>query len=91
MPKHRQLKQLLLANNCLKTRVRPIATLMGLAIGLSLVLSLSLTSNSSAATNSTINFQARLESSSGAIATDGTYNIEFTLYNSPSGGTALWT
>lgn len=34
-----------------------------------------------AASSSTINFQARLESSSGAIAPDGAYNVEFKLYN----------
>jgi hypothetical protein len=44
-----------------------------------------------ATTSDTLNFQARLESSSGAIAPDGNYNIEFKLYNAASGGTALWT
>jgi hypothetical protein len=44
-----------------------------------------------ATTSSTLNFQARLESSSGAIAPDGTYNIEFKLYSASSGGTAEWT
>ncbi|HJP96735.1 MAG TPA: hypothetical protein VJ843_05210, partial [Candidatus Saccharimonadales bacterium] len=34
-----------------------------------------------AATTSTINFQARLMQSSGAIVPDGTYNVEFKLYN----------
>ncbi|HSW99574.1 MAG TPA: carbohydrate binding domain-containing protein, partial [Patescibacteria group bacterium] len=34
-----------------------------------------------AATNSTINFQARLMDASGAIAPDGNYNVEFKLYN----------
>ncbi len=37
-----------------------------------------------AVTSSTINFQARLENSSGSIANDGTYNVEFKLYNSSS-------
>jgi hypothetical protein len=34
-----------------------------------------------AATNSTINFQARLMNAAGSIAPDGDYNIEFKLYN----------
>jgi len=46
---------------------------------------------SSAATANTINFQARLEASTGAIEADGNYNLEFKLYSAASGGTALWT
>jgi hypothetical protein len=34
-----------------------------------------------AATSTTINFQARLMQSSGAIVPDGTYNVEFKMYN----------
>ena len=34
-----------------------------------------------AATNSTINFQARLMAANGAIVPDGDYNVEFKLYN----------
>lgn len=37
-----------------------------------------------AATNSTINFQARLLTSSGGIVPDGSYNVEFKLYNASS-------
>ena len=44
-----------------------------------------------AATASTLNFQARLLTSNGAIVPDGSYNIEFKLYNSSTGGTAIWT
>jgi len=44
-----------------------------------------------AATNSDINFQARLENSSGAIVPDGWYNVEFKLYSASSGGSAEWT
>ncbi len=40
---------------------------------------------------STLNFQARLLTSSGAIVPDGTYNVEFKLYDQPTGGTELWT
>lgn len=48
-------------------------------------------SSASAATSSTLNFQARLETSTGAIVADGTYNVEFKLYSASSGGTAEWT
>lgn len=44
-----------------------------------------------AATNQTINFQARLLSATGSVVADGTYNVEFKLYATDSGGTALWT
>jgi hypothetical protein len=37
-----------------------------------------------AATSSTLNFQARLMTSPGAIVPDGTYNVEFKLYNAAS-------
>ncbi len=57
------------------------------------ILAINLRSNpvAVAATNSTINFQARLQSASGAIVPDGNYNIQFKLYGAASGGTALWT
>jgi parallel beta-helix repeat protein len=45
----------------------------------------------SAATAGTINFQARLQNAAGNIAPDGSYNVEFKLYNVSSGGSALWT
>jgi flagellar hook assembly protein FlgD len=45
----------------------------------------------SAATSGTINFQARLQNAAGNIAPDGSYNVEFKLYNVSSGGSALWT
>lgn len=48
-------------------------------------------SQTAAATNNVINFQARLETNSGAIVPDGNYNVEFKLYSASSGGTALWT
>ncbi|HET6925062.1 MAG TPA: hypothetical protein VFH39_04490, partial [Candidatus Saccharimonadales bacterium] len=44
-----------------------------------------------AATNGTLNFQAKLMTSSGSIAADGNYNVEFNLYSQSSGGTSLWT
>jgi hypothetical protein len=43
----------------------------------------------SATTSNVINFQARLETSTGAIAADGNYNVEFKIYTTLStGGTA---
>src|ERR1039458_4456037 len=44
-----------------------------------------------AATSNGHNFQARLESSTGAIVGDGYYNVEFKLYSASSGGSAEWT
>ncbi|HEY4964739.1 MAG TPA: hypothetical protein VIH90_08695, partial [Candidatus Saccharimonadales bacterium] len=66
-----------------------------LVIGLSLVLSLGYNLakpiSTAATTTNTVNFQARLESSDGAIAPDGNYNVEFKIYSSSTGGSALWT
>jgi hypothetical protein len=39
----------------------------------------------------TVNFQARLQSNTGIIVPDGYYNVEFKLYDTSSGGSALWT
>ncbi len=44
-----------------------------------------------AATNSNLNFQARLQTAGGGIVPDGYYNVEFKLYSASSGGAALWT
>lgn len=44
-----------------------------------------------AATSDNINFQARLQNTTGSIAPDGYYNIQFKLYDALSGGSLLWT
>src|SRR3989337_1953721 len=44
-----------------------------------------------AATSSNLNFQARLLQTSGSLVADGTYNIQFNLYDVSSGGSSLWT
>lgn len=44
----------------------------------------------SAATNSTINFQARILTNTGALVPDGYYNVDFKLYAVSSGGTDVW-
>jgi hypothetical protein len=44
-----------------------------------------------AATSSTLNFQARLLTSSGNTVPDGFYNIQFNLYTVSSGGSTAWT
>jgi hypothetical protein len=49
------------------------------------------TAHVSALPSDNLNFQARLESNTGAITADGYYNIEFNLYSASTGGTALWT
>lgn len=38
-----------------------------------------------------LNFQARLLDASGAIASDGTYSVEFNLYDQETAGSTLWT
>jgi hypothetical protein len=72
---------------------RPILGLVStvfvlLAVGGSLYIS---DRHADAATNSTINFQARLMNNSGSIVSDGYYNVEFKVYDVSSGGSALWT
>ncbi|MCA9324613.1 right-handed parallel beta-helix repeat-containing protein [Candidatus Saccharibacteria bacterium] len=42
----------------------------------------------SAATSDTMNFQARLQSNTGAIAPDGDYNVEFKIYDSLASGSS---
>ena len=38
-----------------------------------------------------INYQGRLTNAGGTAVPDGNYSIVFTIYDAPSGGTALWT
>ena len=73
---------------------RALTTVMaGVFVALSLLSTLFIfnSGQATAATNSTLNFQARLENSAGNIVPDGYYNVEFKLYNVASGGAALWT
>lgn len=44
-----------------------------------------------AATSSTLNFQARLLQANGAVVADGSYSVQFKLYDASSGGTNEWT
>ncbi|MGH7234644.1 MAG: hypothetical protein ACREF7_04345, partial [Candidatus Saccharimonadales bacterium] len=60
-----------------------VITSLSLVFGLSYLMSWS-PAPAYAATSNTINFQARLESASGAIVPDGTYNVEFKIYNALS-------
>ena len=41
--------------------------------------------------NRTINYQGRLMNTAGTNVADGNYDIKFTIYDSASGGTQLWT
>lgn len=43
------------------------------------------------ALNTTVNFQARLQTAVGGIVPDDSYNVEFKLYAASSGGSPLWT
>lgn len=38
-----------------------------------------------------LNYQGKLSDASGAPAANGTYQITFSIYDAPTGGTALWT
>lgn len=70
-----------------RVRLRPRGVallLLGFAVVLSTAFSLLRPAQTNAATSNTINFQARLESNTGAIAPDGVYNVEFKLYNASS-------
>jgi len=63
-------------------------------LGLALVLTViggAQANHAQAATSSTLNFQGRLRSNTGAIVPDGSYNIEFNLYTVSSSGTTEWT
>src|ERR1700722_18114223 len=67
-----------------RCKFRPI--LLGLS-GVILTLAITLLfapKMASATTNNTINFQARLLTASGSVVPDGSYNVEFKIYNSLS-------
>ncbi|MET1033383.1 MAG: hypothetical protein ABWX94_02700 [Candidatus Saccharimonadales bacterium] len=65
------------------TRVSLIAMLV-IGVAASFVVSFGSRQHVSAATNSTLNFQARLLTISGNLVADGNYNVEFKLYNASS-------
>ena len=44
-----------------------------------------------AATNNTVNFQARLLTAAGAVVPDSTYSIQFKIWNASSAGSVEWT
>jgi hypothetical protein len=44
-----------------------------------------------AAASSTLNFQGRLLTNTGGLVPDGSYNIEFRIYDDPAAGTNYWT
>ena len=75
----------------LQGRVAPL--LVGLFVVLAIIASIGvrLPMHTDAATLATINFQARLQTNTGALVPDGNYNVQFKLYNVSSGGSALWT
>jgi hypothetical protein len=74
-----------------RIRTHVISGMLLIVALLGIGLNLAVPSQSAAATNNTINFQARLQSSAGNIVNDGNYNVEFKLYSASSGGSALWT
>lgn len=44
-----------------------------------------------AATSDTLNFNGRLASNTGATVSDGSYNMQFRIYDDPNAGTNWWT
>ncbi len=49
------------------------------------------THQAQAAINLQINYQGKLTNTSDVAVANGDYNMEFILYDAPSGGTTLWT
>src|SRR5437868_33666 len=86
----------------LSSRVRAVniwlmTPLLGFALFLSVFVAV-MAPAAQAATNSTLNFQARILGTSGTIVPDGNYNIDFKIYNADSttgsvgtcSGACLW-
>ncbi len=70
-------------------RLRRFLLVGGVFFGIALTLLTLMTNHHvQAATDSTINFQARLMNASGTVAADGDYNVEFKLYNASTSGTS---
>jgi hypothetical protein len=57
----------------------------------SLTLVFLLTTNVFAAIPTQLNYQGKLTNSSGVTVTDGSYNMRFKLYTTPTGGVPVWT
>ena len=68
----------------------PRFVLIGFLLTVVMVAALS-TQRAHAATNSTINFQARVLTASGSVIPDGNVNIQFKIYDASSGGNNPWT
>ena len=63
---------------------------MRAAVILCVALALAIAATSSADVSDKINYQGVLRDSGGNVAADGTYDIMFTIYNTETGGGALW-
>jgi hypothetical protein len=74
-----------------RSKLQALATSLVLGVVLAAGLAVTLVHPANAVASTTLNFQAKLEGSDGAIAADGNYNVQFKLYNAATGGTALWT
>ncbi len=76
----------------MKSKILKLNTLAQIVISVFcvfIVTSLSTNTAQAATNNSTLNFQARLLTSAGAVVPDGNYNVDFKIYNAatPSAGT----
>ncbi len=66
-------------------KLKTVATITSLSLSFAFAYIFAFTpAQSYAATNNTLNFQARLENASGSIAPDGNYNVSFHLFNASS-------
>ena len=80
MPKQNKLKRLLTVRNRLLKVAKPMIV-VGLFLFVCFSVVVSTNTPALAAASNTINFQARLEQADGAIVPDGSYNVEFKLYD----------
>ncbi|NDC94954.1 hypothetical protein EB077_06595, partial [bacterium] len=70
---------------------RTVIAIAGLLVSLSVLLPVFQPNTALAVTSSNLNFQARLLTVGGNLVADGTYNVQFNLYTTASGGTTQWT
>ena len=62
-----------------------------ITVGIFIVVLISLTIGAMASVPGVINYQGRLMQPSGVPVADGVYSMQFAIYDTPSGGTALWS
>ena len=68
-----------------------VLVIVCLFVPLSVLLGIVKPAHTSAAPSTYLNFQGRLTTNTGSLVPDGTYNIQFNLYNVSAGGSTQWT